>query len=255
MTMHHPNPSQLLSVDGLSVRYGKSAAVDNVALELQAGQLVSVIGPNGAGKSSLLNAIMGCLAPNGSATGRVVIAGEDVSALPLERRVQRGMALVPESRELFPSMAVQDNLVLGAYLLRKQGSAKRAELLDKVYQMFPRLFERRTQLAGTMSGGERQMLVIGRALMSEPRILMLDEPSLGLAPRIMGEVFQTIERLCAQGLGILLVEQNSRAALKVSQHAYVLELGVVTLQGPAAQLSQDPRVIEAYLGKQAATTP
>lgn len=239
----------LLSVTGMSVRYGKSAALHNFDLRLAAGELVSVIGPNGAGKSSLLNGIMGCLPANGFATGKVLIGGEDVSLLPIERRVLHGMALVPESRELFTSMTIEDNLVLGAYLRRRLGREDREAQLAYVFSIFPRLAERRHQVAGTLSGGERQMLVIGRALMSRPRILMLDEPSLGLAPMVMNEVFNVITNLRDQGLGILLVEQNSRAALKVSDYAYVLELGTVSLQGRASEVMQNPKVIEAYLGR------
>ncbi|WP_347484987.1 ABC transporter ATP-binding protein [Vandammella animalimorsus] len=242
----------LLAVENLHVRYGKSAALLGAQLQLGQGELVCVIGPNGAGKSSLLNALMGCLPANGNASGTVRIAGQDVSALPLEQRVKRGLALVPETRELFASMSVEDNLILGSYLLRHQGAAQRQALLQEIFALFPRLKERRKQPAGTMSGGERQMLVIGRALMSRPRALMLDEPSLGLAPKIMNEVFAIIEDLRAQGLGILLVEQNSRAALRAARYAYVLELGAITLHGPAQEVANHPQVIEAYLGKRQA---
>ncbi len=238
----------LLSTRGLHVSYGKSAALIDANIELHAGQIVSVIGPNGAGKSSLLNAMMGNLPANASTQGQVLIGEENVSDLPVERRVLRGVALVPESRELFSSMSIEDNLVLGSYLRRHLGRHDREEQLEHVFNMFPRLRERRPQMAGTLSGGERQMLVIGRALMSRPQVLMLDEPSLGLAPMIMNEVFRVIQSLRDAGVSILLVEQNSRAALQVADHAYVLEMGETTLQGPAAELRQHPKVIEAYLG-------
>jgi branched-chain amino acid transport system ATP-binding protein len=205
---------------------------------------VSIIGPNGAGKSTTLNALMGVL----PARGRIVFDGQDLSETTLEERVMLGLALVPERRELFGSMAVEDNLVLGGYRAMKQRVPQWRREIERVYALFPRLKERRTQLAGTLSGGERQMLALGRALMSTPRLLMLDEPSLGLAPLIVREIFATIERLRAQGTSILLIEQNARAALAVSDHGHVLETGAFALQGPAEQLAGDPRVIETYLG-------
>ncbi len=247
----------MLSTQGLHVSYGKSAALIDANIELRAGQIVSVIGPNGAGKSSLLNAMMGNLPANARTQGQVLIGQEVVSDLAVERRVLRGVALVPESRELFGSMSIEDNLVLGSYLRRRLGKADRMARMDYVFDMFPRLRERREQLAATLSGGERQMLVIGRALMSHPKVLMLDEPSLGLAPMVMNEVFRVISSLRDAGVAILLVEQNSRAALQVADYAYVLELGETTLQGTAAQLRQDPKVVEAYLGRggEAASAP
>jgi branched-chain amino acid transport system ATP-binding protein len=231
----------LLSVRNLSASYGAVPAVTNVSLELAAGEIVTVIGANGAGKTTLLNSVMGAL-PGG---GDVLFDGLRISTLSVEERVRRGLCLVPEKRELFGSMSVRDNLLLGGWCvdraLRKRG-------LDEVFRRFPRLLERHTQMAGTLSGGERQMLAMGRALMSNPRVLMLDEPSLGLAPRIVGEVFAIIADLRKTGVSILLVEQNARAALRAADRAHVMELGAFTMGGAAADLAKDPRVAEIYLG-------
>ena len=245
--MSADNTRAVLETRNLSVRYGKVEALRATNLRLCAGQIVTVIGPNGAGKSSLLNAIMGALPTNGQAEGEVLYQGQDVSHHAIELRLGKGLALVPEKRELFTSMSVEDNLVLGAYRRRKAGWSYR-DGLESIYTIFPRLKERRHQLAGTMSGGERQMVAIGRALMSDPKVLMLDEPSLGLAPRVMAEVFHVISHLRESGVATLLIEQNSRAALQVSDYGYVLEVGDVTLEGPAADLAKNPKVIEAYLG-------
>lgn len=231
----------MLEVAGLSAGYGKVEAVRDVSLSLPQGAIVTVIGANGAGKTTLLNAIMGVL----PAKGTVTLDGAPVSTLGIEDRVGRGLCLVPEKRELFGTMSVEDNLRLGAYRL---GARAAAGGLAEVFARFPRLAERRAQLAGTLSGGERQMLAMGRALMARPRVLMLDEPSLGLAPRIVKDVFDIILALRADGVSILLVEQNARAALQVADHAYVMELGDITLSGPADRLAADPRVIESYLG-------
>jgi branched-chain amino acid transport system ATP-binding protein len=234
----------LLSVTDLHAGYGRAEVLTGLNLSLAAGQVVTVIGPNGAGKSTTLNALMGIL----PARGRVLFDGADLADHTLEERVMMGLALVPEKRELFGTMPVEDNLVLGGFrAMRQRVPAWRSEI-DRVYQLFPRLKERRAQLAGTLSGGERQMLAIGRALMSRPKLLMLDEPSLGLAPLIVREVFNIIERLRAQGTSILLIEQNARAALEVADHGYVLETGSIALEGPARELAHDPRVIETYLG-------
>jgi branched-chain amino acid transport system ATP-binding protein len=238
----------ILKVSGLSVRYGKVEALHGAAIEVRPGQIVSVIGPNGAGKSTLLNAIMGSLPSSGFAKGAILYRGEDVSAMPVERRVAQGMCLVPEKRELFATMTVEDNLVLGAYRRKKAGERAYLDQLDPVFQLFPRLKERRRQAAGTLSGGERQMLAVGRALMGKPDLLMLDEPSLGLAPLIVKEIFHIISALRATGVATLLIEQNARAALQISDHGYVLETGELALQGAAAELAQNPRVIETYLG-------
>ncbi|MFL9931010.1 ABC transporter ATP-binding protein [Paraburkholderia sp. RL18-103-BIB-C] len=238
----------ILEVDGLSVRYGKVEALHGAAIKVRAGQIVSVIGPNGAGKSTLLNAIMGALPNTGHAKGAVVYQGEDVSAVPVEKRVARGMCLVPEKRELFASMTVEDNLVLGAYRRKRAGERNFLEQLEPVFTLFPRLKERRKQAAGTLSGGERQMLAVGRALMGKPDLLMLDEPSLGLAPLIVKEVFHIISALRETGVATLLIEQNARAALQISDYGYVLETGELVMEGPAADLAHNPRVIETYLG-------
>jgi branched-chain amino acid transport system ATP-binding protein len=238
----------ILDVTGLSVRYGKVEALLGAAIKVGAGQIVSVIGPNGAGKSTLLNAIMGALPTTGHAKGTILYQGEDVSAVPVEKRVARGMCLVPEKRELFASMTVEDNLVLGAYRRKRAGERNFLDQLEPVFTLFPRLKERRKQAAGTLSGGERQMLAVGRALMGKPDLLMLDEPSLGLAPLIVKEIFHIISALRQTGVATLLIEQNARAALQISDYGYVLETGELALEGPAADLAQNPRVIETYLG-------
>jgi len=234
----------ILTVTDLSVRYGKVEALHGVSLTVPAGAIVTVIGPNGAGKTTLLSAIMGLL----PSTGTIHFAGNRVSVPDVEALVTQGMALVPEKRELFGEMSVEDNLILGAFQRYRRGDRSIAATLEEVYTIFPRLKERRTQMAATLSGGERQMLAVGRALMGKPRLLLLDEPSLGLAPLIIREIFRTIARLREQGVSILLVEQNARAALQVADYGYVLETGEVTLAGPAEQLANDPQVIETYLG-------
>lgn len=238
----------ILQVDGLSVRYGKVEALHDGKLTVGAGQIVSVIGPNGAGKSTLLNAIMGALPSSGHAKGSVRYLGDEVSALAIERRVSRGMCLVPEKRELFATMAVEDNLILGAYRRKRAGERDFLDQIDEVYRLFPRLKERRKQAAGTLSGGERQMLAVGRALMGKPQLLMLDEPSLGLAPLIVKEIFHIISALRQSGVATLLIEQNARAALQISDYGYVLETGEFALEGRADDLQHDPQVIETYLG-------
>ncbi len=231
----------LLSIKDLHVSYGKVEAVHGVSLDVAAGQIVTVIGANGAGKTTLLNAIMGVLAASGS----LVFDGKNILRSPVEDRVGGGMTLVPERRELFSSMPVEDNLLLGGFLTN---AATRASQIELVYGSFPRLKERRRQIAGTLSGGERQMLAMGRALMAKPRLLMLDEPSLGLAPLIVANIFSIIGDLRASGVSILLVEQNARAALRLADYAYVMELGDVTLHGKASALATDPRIVETYLG-------
>lgn len=238
----------ILQVSALSVRYGKVEALHDGKLTVGAGQIVSVIGPNGAGKSTLLNAIMGALPSTGHAKGVVQYLGDDISSLAIERRVSRGMCLVPEKRELFASMTVEDNLVLGAYRRKRAGERNFLDQLDHVFELFPRLKERRKQAAGTLSGGERQMLAVGRALMGKPQLLMLDEPSLGLAPLIVKEIFHIISALRQTGVATLLIEQNARAALQISDYGYVLETGEFALEGAADELAHDPKVIETYLG-------
>lgn len=247
-----PQPMQdrepVLDVQGLQAGYGKVAALHGVHLRAAAGEIVTVIGPNGAGKSTLLNALGGTLPQTGSARGQIRFLGDELDRMPVERRVALGMSLVPEKRELFGSMSVHDNLLLGSYRRYRLREPAPADQLETVYGIFPRLRERREQLAATLSGGERQMLAIGRALMAKPRLLMLDEPSLGLAPLIVKEIFRIIAQLRQTGVTILLVEQNARAALQVADRAYVLEMGEVMLDGPADQLARDPKVVETYLG-------
>ena len=236
--------NMLLDVRDLHAGYGRAEVLTGLNFGLQAKQVVSVIGPNGAGKSTTLAALMGILPYR----GKVLFDGQDLAGSTLEDRVMLGLALVPEKRELFGTMPVEDNLVLGGYRAMKQRVPNWRREIERVYTLFPRLKERRTQLAGTLSGGERQMLAVGRALMSAPKLLMLDEPSLGLAPLVVRDIFSIIERLRTEGTSILLIEQNARAALAVSDHGYVLETGAIALEGPADALAHDPRVIETYLG-------
>jgi branched-chain amino acid transport system ATP-binding protein len=233
----------MLEIEDLHVSYGQVDAVRGVSLVLLPGQIVSVIGPNGAGKTTLLAAAMGLL----PSKGRLRFEGEDLAALDVEARVERGLCLVPEKRELFGELTVLDNLMLGAFSRRLRGAALRSRL-DFVYERFPRLGERRAQRADTLSGGERQMLALGRALMCSPRLLMLDEPSLGLAPLIVQEILAFVRRLRDEGVAILLVEQNARAALDSSDHGYVLETGEIALSGASTALAGDPRVQATYLG-------
>jgi len=239
----------LLEVTDLHAGYGAAEVLRGIGLAAPQGSVITVIGPNGAGKSTLLGALMGVLPIT---RGQVRFAGEDVARLTLEERVMAGLALVPEKRELFGTMSVEDNLLLGGWRPMRQLVRSWRSGLERVYTLFPRLKERRSQAAGTLSGGERQMLAVGRALMGQPKLLMLDEPSLGLAPLIVRDIFSTIRELRASGVTILLVEQNARAALEVADHGYVLETGDLVLEGPARQLAEDPRVIETYLGAQAA---
>jgi branched-chain amino acid transport system ATP-binding protein len=241
----------LLEATDISVAYRGMRAVDGVSITVAQGEIASVVGPNGAGKSSLLAALMG-LVPSG---GRVMFDGEDISRLAPEERVARGVALVPETRDLFPSMSVRENLLLGAYRHRREGTARSRSEMEAMFTLFPRLEQRLSQNAGTLSGGERQMLAMARALMGRPRLLMLDEPSLGLAPLIVRDIFAITARLRDQGVAVLLVEQNARAALALSRHAAVLENGRVTLAGESAMLAADPRVTELYLGATGTAAP
>ena len=233
----------MLEIGELHVAYGQVEAVRGVSLSLSPGQIVSVIGPNGAGKTTLLGAAMGLLPSKGT----LRFEGQDLHELDVEDRVERGLCLVPEKRELFGELTVLDNLMLGAYA-RSPAKAELKRRLDDVYTRFPRLAERRAQRADTLSGGERQMLALGRALMSKPRLLMLDEPSLGLAPLIVQEILGIVRRLRDDGVSILLIEQNALAALESSDHGYVIETGEVALQGPSDELADDPRVRASYLG-------
>jgi branched-chain amino acid transport system ATP-binding protein len=237
----------LLEVRDLHVAYGKVEAVHGVSLAVGEGSIVTVIGPNGAGKTTLLGAIIGLL----PSRAEITYSGASVARIAVEQRVALGMCLVPERRELFAAMTVADNLELGAFQRYRAGDKAIPTMRDEVYQRFPRLAERRSQLAGTLSGGERQMLALGRALMAKPRLLMLDEPSLGLAPLIVKEIFSIIAALKATGVSILLVEQNARAALQVADYGYVLETGELAIEGASAELAINPRVAVTYLGKSA----
>jgi branched-chain amino acid transport system ATP-binding protein len=238
------NP-ELLRVEALVVRYGKATVLSDLNLVVRKGTVVAIVGPNGAGKSTLLNALVGAI----PSVGKVEFDGQRMRSFDLEQRVAAGIALVPESRALFGDLSVLDNLLLGAYrFIGQSGSARSEDHLESVFDLFPRLRERRGQLAGTLSGGERQMLALGRALMMRPRLLLLDEPSIGLAPRITAGVFASIARLKDAGMTIVLVEQNARAALAIADEGHVLETGRLVLSGPASELANDPRIIETYLG-------
>ena len=235
--------SDYFQAHGVKVSYDGIVAVDSVSLTVAQGQIVAVVGANGAGKTSLLNAIMGVV----SSSGSVTFESARLDNLSVEARALQGIRLVPEKRELFPTMSVEDNLLLGGFHHR-QGRAGRQAKLSEVFSLFPRLKERRRQLAATLSGGERQMLAMGRALMGEPRLLMLDEPSLGLAPIVVRDVFAIIKNMRASGIGVLLVEQNARASLQVADYGYVMERGRVVMEGEAERLRSDGKVIESYLG-------
>jgi branched-chain amino acid transport system ATP-binding protein len=235
--------SALLQVSDAHVAYGKVEAVRSVSLEVGHDEIVTIIGANGAGKTTLLNAIMGVLPLKGA----VSFAGQDLAQLEIEDRVGLGLSLVAEHRELFWSMSVEDNLLLGAFRSPKSATSSSFE---RVYALFPRLKERRKQLAGTLSGGEQQMLAMGRALMGAPKLLMLDEPSLGLAPIIVADIFRTVSELRSAGVSVLLVEQNAQAALKIAARAYVMELGEFVLQGSASEIERHEGVAASYLGFQ-----
>jgi branched-chain amino acid transport system ATP-binding protein len=237
----------LLSVTDLSAGYGKAEVLHGVSLSISERQIVAIVGPNGAGKTTLMHAVMGLL----PRTGTVSFMGQ--AAGDAGWMVQRGVVLVPETRALFTDMSVEDNLQLGAFARWRQGARDLPRSMADVFGIFPRLAERRRQLAGTLSGGERQMLALGRALMGRPSLLLLDEPSLGLAPKIVADIFRVIEALRDRGIAILLVEQNARAALQMADYGYVLEMGRVALHGPCADLAEDARVIETYLGRKRAT--
>ncbi len=233
----------MLAVNGINVKYGPIHAVRDVSLHVEAGEIVTIIGANGAGKSTILRTLAGLLR---SATGDIQLDGESLSGLTPAAIVGRGIALVPEGRRVFPRLDVQDNLLLGAYGKPRQ---QIAQSLARVFETFPRLQERRQQLAGTLSGGEQQMLAIGRGLMSRPRLLLLDEPSMGLAPLLVQQIFETILEINDRGTTILLVEQNAHMALAVADRGYVLETGTVVLSADAEELSGNPQVRGAYLGE------
>jgi branched-chain amino acid transport system ATP-binding protein len=238
-------PRVILEVEDLCVAYGKVEALHHVNIKVGEGQIVTVIGPNGAGKTTMLSSIMGVLPHT---RGVIRFQGEEVGDAEVEQMVALGINLVPESRALFGEMSVEDNLLLGAFMRHRMGHRDHGQTMEEVFQIFPRLKERRMQHAGTLSGGERQMLAVARALMAKPKLLMLDEPSLGLAPLIVREIFRVIADLKKTGVSILLVEQNARAALQVADYAYVLETGEIALEGPSEQLVDDPKVVESYLG-------
>jgi len=234
----------VLALQDFCVCHGPVEAVHGVNLRVDEGEIVTVIGPNGAGKTTLLSAAMGLL----PSTGTLTLSGRRIPRPSVEAMVAGGVALVPEKRELFGQMSIEDNLLLGGFSRWRRGQRDQRPRMDEVFTIFPRLRERRAQLAATLSGGERQMLAIGRALMARPRLLMLDEPSLGLAPLIVREVLQVVSSLRQLGVAVLLVEQNARAALQVADRGFVLEMGAVALSGPAHELLHDRRIIDTYLG-------
>ena len=238
----------LLEAEGLQLAYGEISACRDVSLHVGQGEIVTLIGANGAGKSTTLRAVAGALLPR---AGSIRFRGHDITRLPSYERTKLGISLVPEGRRVFPFLTVRENLELGAFKYRKE-SAKVRGLMDKVLDMFPRLRERRSQNAGTLYGGEQQMLALGRAIMSEPHLICLDEPSLGLAPMVVQDIFRTIKAINAAGTSVLLVEQNARYALETASRGYVLQTGSIIASGPCATLRNDDRVRQAYLGRSAA---
>jgi branched-chain amino acid transport system ATP-binding protein len=238
----------LLAAQSLELAYGQVPACRDISLSVDEGEIVALIGANGAGKTTTLRAIAGALKPR---SGTIRFAGRDVTALPAHERARLGIALVPEGRHVFPFLTVRENLELGGFKYRKEPARVR-RLVDAMFDMFPRLRERAAQNAGTLSGGEQQMLALARAMMSEPRLLCLDEPSLGLAPLVVRDIFRTIASINAAGTGVLLVEQNARYALDTASRGYVLQTGSIVASGPCAELREDARVKEAYLGRSAA---
>lgn len=234
----------LIALEGLQVAYGGIRAVKGISLEVRAGELVCLIGANGAGKTTTLRAITGMLHP---AAGRIVYDGRDIAGLKSHMIARQGLALVPEGRGVFAQLTIEENLAMGAYARRDRAGV--AADIERAFALFPRLKERRRQTAGTLSGGEQQMLAISRALMSRPKLLLLDEPSMGLAPLMVERIFEVVRSISAEGVTMLLVEQNARLALEVSHRGYVLESGLVTLSGEASSLLHDPRIREAYLGE------
>lgn len=233
----------MLLVDNLAASYGQIRALRGVSLTVAQGQIVTLIGSNGAGKTTLLRSLVGV---HRQVSGRLEFMGRDITALRAHQRVEMGLVLVPEGRGILPDMNVYENLLMGAYT--RHDRAEIAADVERMYERFPILAERRQQIAGTLSGGQQQILAIARALMARPRLLMLDEPSLGLAPQVVADVFRIIQALQSEGLTVLLVEQNARKALKIAQHGYVLETGEIVRTGPTAELAQDPVVRRAYLG-------
>ncbi|HEX8495140.1 MAG TPA: ABC transporter ATP-binding protein [Pyrinomonadaceae bacterium] len=234
----------MLTIENISVNYGAIEALTGVSMHVEKGEVVTLIGANGAGKTTTLRTITGLLEPR---AGRILFEGEEISGKPTHQLVARGISMSPEGRGVFANLSVRENLQMGAYL--KKNKAEIAKDMERAFQMFPRLKERESQKAGTLSGGEQQMLAMSRALMSRPRLLLLDEPSLGLAPLVVHTIFEAIEEIRSKGTTILLVEQNAHAALKHSDRAYVLETGQIVMEGPSSELAADPRIKEAYLGE------
>lgn len=232
----------LLKIEGLEVSYGAIAALRGISLEVREGEIVTLIGANGAGKSTTMNTVMGLIRPK---SGKIIYGGEEITGANTKDIVKRGMVLVPEGRQVFPEMSVKQNLEMGGYLATAQ---QREQRYRKVYEMFPKLEERKNQVAGTLSGGEQQMLAVGRALMAAPKLILMDEPSLGLAPFLVQEIFELIQQIRENGTSVLLVEQNARMALRISNRAYVLETGKIALDGDAKLLLESDMVKKAYLG-------
>ena len=241
--MPDPSAEKLLVVEKLEVRYGAVQVLWGISFSVAKGKVTCIIGSNGAGKTTTLNAIAGVLPTKG---GKIHLGGKEITSLPARERVKSHISLVPEGRQLWPGMSVEENLLMGCFLpaLRKKAPAN----LKRVYELFPRLWERRRQLAGTLSGGEQQMCAVGRGLMSEPQILMLDEPTLGLAPKLVDEIFKLVTNISSQGVTILLVGENVNYALQVSHYGYVMEVGRITLEGPSEMLFNNDHVRRAYLG-------
>lgn len=238
------NKNTILNIENAAVKYGNIIAVDDISIKLKEGEVVSIIGPNGAGKTSLLNGIMGVV----ESKGNYYLDNKNISNEEIERKVELGLCLVPETRELFYGMSVSDNLDLGGFYHKNDKNLTNNENKEWVLNLFPRLRERLDQLAGTMSGGEQQMLALGRALMSRPRVLMLDEPSLGLAPLIVNEIFQSINDFKSRGISLIVVEQNALLAMKNSNYCYVIEGGKIVLEGNSEILFNDPKIKNIYLG-------
>jgi branched-chain amino acid transport system ATP-binding protein len=240
--------SALLAADNLELAYGQLSVCRGISIEINIGEIVALIGANGAGKSTTLRAIAGLMTPR---AGAIAFCGQDITRLPSHERTLLGIALVPEGRHVFPFLTVRENLELGGFKNRRDGTKVR-RMIDKIFDMFPRLRERSSQNAGTLSGGEQQMLVLGRAVMSEPKLLCLDEPSLGLAPIVVRDIFRTIRTINESGTSVLLVEQNARYAFETASRGYVLQTGSIMVSGSCAELAKDTRVREAYLGRAAA---
>ncbi len=234
--------SNILEIKNLSVNFGGIKAVNNISMEVEEGKIVTLIGANGAGKSTILRSVSGIVKPQ---AGEIFLNGQNILGMSPDAIVSRGVTLVPEGRRVFPNLTVQENLKIGAYLRKDKLDAD----LEYVYSLFPRLKERNWQLAGTLSGGEQQMLAVGRALMSKPKLVMMDEPSLGLAPLVVKSIFEIIETINGQGITVLLIEQNANMALRIADTAYVLETGAITMTGTGAELLANDTIKEAYLGK------